>query len=288
MQVYIAGSNNTSNNISSHQNNTAPQSTDEKIKYIAKAIFLTIGMIFDPLLDFFIKQPLADLLALETLRHGTSYQNYINIRINGPDPTLGGGNMGACEGINDEKYKERSKGYFHVSKDSEAYFSFFGSLWTQIFVRLIPSRMYCALSSLNTVRGNGFVKTVLKVVIVALNILLVPTIKFRFKTEDLKNFENDPDNADPKDRTQGTAYRTTERIGIEHIGFRGILSQGFDGDVGKRMKAHPGKVAWGLVGLIHPIGLLILASVGVYFLQKKIGESLSHRKISTLSPAMAA
>ncbi len=55
---------------------------------------------------------LANILGLETLRHGTNPINYLGIRLNGGDPDHGGKASGS-------KYGLGTKNYFHIFKDNE-------------------------------------------------------------------------------------------------------------------------------------------------------------------------
>lgn len=105
--------------------------TNNKVYDIAESALWYISGIFNPITDFFT-QGLSDFLVLETLRHGTSWHNYINIRKKGVDPTQGGGDNGSCAGIehagslienfikNPKKLDLRgnSKGFFFVFADS--------------------------------------------------------------------------------------------------------------------------------------------------------------------------
>jgi hypothetical protein len=78
----------------------------------------------------FVTQGVADVLGLETLRHGTCWTSYASIRTNGIDPTRGGGKRGSGTGHNlagtgdgDEQQKvyiEHSKGKFFAYLDSSS------------------------------------------------------------------------------------------------------------------------------------------------------------------------
>ena len=60
---------------------------------------------------------LADLMGLETLRHGTNPYNNLCIRINGGDPNHGGKSTGSTP--EDHCDKENVKNHFYLFKDSE-------------------------------------------------------------------------------------------------------------------------------------------------------------------------
>lgn len=249
----------------------------EKVWRVAQVIFLAIEIFFDPVINFFT-QGLSDFLGLETLRHGTSIQNYISIRLNGADPMLGGSDIGATIGFGEKRYKKGAKGYFFVTKDSEAYVKALGTLASQLFNRCISSRIYCGLSAKTTISGTGFHKTLLRILIIAFNVIFVPTLKFRFLPEDIPGrFENDPDNRCIKDPNKGLAYRTKQLISTDHIGLKGILTQGLQGNIWARMKAHPIKICWGLVKLINPIGIVILLTLGAYLSVRKCCDVLQEK-----------
>ncbi|MBA3957129.1 MAG: hypothetical protein H0X51_01865 [Parachlamydiaceae bacterium] len=230
----------------------------QKVQNAVLAVFWTLAIVVDPVIDFFT-QGISDFLALDTLRHGTNFSSYINIRVVGPEPSRGGGEVGASM-IAPSAIKN-SKGYFHVSPDSTAQVP--GSKYGGIIItRFFASRLYCGISAASTIKGKGMLRMAWRIVVVVLSILIIPTIKFRFRPEDVELkantgiFEDDPDST-------GTAYRTKHIIGMTHIGLKGIVTQGFDGDVFARMRAHPIKVTWGLAKLINPIGIPILIALGV-------------------------
>ena len=268
------------------------KSLAQKVWAVVEGIFWTIAILFDPITDFFT-QALSDFLGLETLRHGTSIQNYISIRINGADPTKGGNPTGASSGCGDDGYIEKSKNYFYVTKDSESYTSFFGTIGSHVYNRWISSRLYCGVSASTTISGKGVHKTLLRIPIVAFNILVTPTVKFRFSSADISDiFENDPDNACEIHENRGVAYRTKQAISTDHIGLKGVLTQGLKDGIGKRMKAHPGKVTWGLVKLINPIGIPILLGLGTYLASRACCRGIKASVIALAdkinSPTVAA
>ena len=80
---------------------------------------MTLLKIADVLMNPF-RQGVADLLCLETLRHGTTWEGYFNIMEHGADPTLGG--TKACQALLQSRkidsYVKNSEGYFFVFRDS--------------------------------------------------------------------------------------------------------------------------------------------------------------------------
>lgn len=259
-----------------------PTSIDLKIITVAKAIFWTIAIPFNPIIDFFT-QGLSDFLGLETLRHGTRYTNYIGIRLNGADSRHGGGHIGACKAVNSTYLQANSLRYFHLTKDTlpPPFASIKNKLIFCLITRIIASRFYCSLSSTTYVSGNGFFKTTLKVMLAFLHFLLIPTLKFRFKPEDLvsNKFEDDKDSKlfDLNGIEYCVAYKTKEKISTDHIGLKGILTQGLDGKAFTRMKAHSVKATWGLIKLINPIGIAMFAGIGSYLIVNKVSGALFGR-----------
>ncbi|MFI5344527.1 MAG: hypothetical protein ACHQUC_09930, partial [Chlamydiales bacterium] len=81
-----------------------------------KKSFWILEIPFDPIISLFT-QCMADFLCLETLKHGTSLGNYLNIRVEGADPKHGG-KIGGSSSFSNQKYMNSSEGYFHVFKDS--------------------------------------------------------------------------------------------------------------------------------------------------------------------------
>lgn len=261
---------------------------ESRVSVMAKSVFWTFAMLFDPVTDFFT-QGVADFLALETLRHGTSYENYLSIRIHGADPNYGGKGNGSIAGTDnseaDSGWNKRAQGYFFAFKDSEALEPDVGEQGSQIAVRILP-RLFCVLSAVGSVQGEGTWTMAWRVTKAVLNFFYVPTLKFHFIPEEISGrFENDHDFAPAIDKeeaerthiptTRGLAYKTKEAIGTEHIGLQGVLTQGLKGNLAERMQAHPGKVAWGLAKLINPIGLVILAGLGIALAVKQL-KNLGH------------
>lgn len=254
----------------------------------AEKAFWLAGSLIDPITDFFT-QGLADFLCLDTLRHGTSWRKYLNIRVYGADPNQGGVSAAKLlsEAENTDAYVNNSKGFFCVFRDNVGknnagrnvdVFKRFDAynrndlgmgvvregepelcqkIKGELFVRFGP-RFYaweagCAESD------SPCCRTAAKIASGIFNIF-APTVKFYFKPEDVsKKFEDDP-------LMIGSAIRTKEPIGTDHLGLRGIFVQGCDGNVCKRISAHPGKALWGLIRLINPIGILLLLALGLYLI----------------------
>jgi hypothetical protein len=178
-------------------------------------------------------QGLANFLNLETLRHGTGPLGFVGINLHGADPNYGGHETGS--GFVQSKYMENSKGYFHVFKDSEC--SAGGHL---PFFLTIPPRIHAILSGTASIGVPP---------LGMLAGLLTPTLRFRFRPEDILGcikdcqFEDDPD-------YDGAAYRTQQPISPIHLGITGSITQGVDSNMFSRMSADPLKVLGGALLLI--------------------------------------
>lgn len=245
---------------------TPQKSVVDRIAYLAKALFWTLEMFIDPVVDFFT-QGLSDCLALETLRHGTRLDHYISIRINGLDPKYGGGKGGATKGYavvnesNSKIFTTNSLGKCHVSKDNLHPQNFYLNMLN----RHVFSRLYVGVSSFTLVGTKpGALYATARAIVAILGVIFVPTVKVRFSSERLQvgkgsRFQED-------ENSLGMALTTAQKIGPENIGLRGVLNEGCKGDVWARMRANPRKVAWGAIKLINPIGILMLTMVGLYFL----------------------
>jgi len=101
-------------------------SANNKLKDLAERIVWFVLGLFNFLIDLFT-QPLADFLGLETLRHGTSWRNYINIRMSGPDPTFGGGKTGATFGHQAAKTGEAENQEVYIAHSKGKFFAYLGS-----------------------------------------------------------------------------------------------------------------------------------------------------------------
>jgi len=212
---------------------------------------------------------LSRFLGLETLTHGTNPSGYVNILLNGADPSYGGSDTGSSATFGRTDLQQKSEGYFHVFKDSA-------------FINppcpdpdpLKPMTLLCnaapkvafpkqhgvfsGLSSVGYTFGREDSSLVQKVVGAASGVF-TPTVKFRYTPEDAQchvssHPEIDPDTCvfeDDADYLGGIAYRTKQPISsLEHIGVTGSLCQGLNPDLFSRMAAHPDKVIAGAVLLV--------------------------------------
>lgn len=269
-----------------------------------KKAFWILEMHFDPIISLFT-QCLSDLLCLETLKHGTSIWNYLKIRIEGANPEHGGKKGGSSSASN-PRYMTSSKGYFYMFKDSAEIKLEFPPLEMQIegnkatidsfkreilhnspydlfltsYIKIpLRTRMHAMLSGWSYQEKALLIAKVLSAVLS----IFTPTVNLRFIPEELDLFRYDQvkaisnnELADHEHRFMededfaGIAWKTREKIGIEHIGFYGIISQGFKGDLVGRIKQNPKKCISGgirLVALSILVGLILQSIVSRKYLR---------------------
>lgn len=262
-------------------------------KNYAQKIAWIVFIPFNPLISLFT-QSISDMLCLETLSHGTSLWNYLNIRTEGAHPQYGGkvggssytaDNLGSNKGTN--SLQSYSANWFHIFKDSGMIQ--FGCSTSSIdsngikteeprtvskidtFDYLLVSRcaipllirMHAVLSGYNSpLAAQEFS------IAGALISVITPTINFRFVPEDIDLTRYDGVNTlfdselrnycgrfHEDDNYGGIAWRTHEKIGIEHIGLYGIISQGFKGDLKERIRQNPIKFLYGTTRLVVLISI---------------------------------
>ena len=213
---------------------------------------------------------LSHALVLESLTHGTGPLGFVGINLNGANPGYGGSSIGSSMGSGGERYLSETKNYFYVFKDSEFDPNFLQqgvvplirNIFAQVILKGFPSildtfgraflnRRHAILSGMATMGYSlsasrsqtneiaGYVGSVLG--------LFTPTLKFKFKPEEVINctppmcqFEDDEDYA-------GAAYKTTQPISVTRIGITGSLLHGIDSDTLERMEQNPEKALTGIM-----------------------------------------
>jgi len=217
----------------------------------------------------FFDTGLANVLGLETLRHGTNPINYLGIRINGGDPNHGGKASGSTKGY----YEDDTRNLFYVFKDSEikieSIHSGFKRLISLIFQIMgirtrILARLHCAVSGFNFVaqkfQNIQYPSIITKCCFIffsylglAFSFLISPTIRFRFSKNDLKGFKNDPNYG-------GMAYCTNKLMGAWRIGLFGSLFTGINFNWFSRIKADFSKAILGSIQIITAIAIAVLST----------------------------
>lgn len=241
--------------------------------------FWVLEMPFDPIISLFT-QCVADFLCLETLKHGTSLKNYLNIRVHGADPKCGG-MAGGSSCLSNARYLDSTKGYFYAFKDSGVIKLEFPPIQMQIegnkavlnaFRRSVrqdeswitsyisipfSTRMHAVLSG-----ASGGNSTIIRVGHAVLS-FFTPTVNFRFIPEKLNlsryvnvrsicnyQLEQAEDRFQEDEDYGGMAWKTKKAIKVKYMGLRGVLTQGFKGDILQRMKNNPRKCFLGAIRIM--------------------------------------
>lgn len=190
---------------------------------------------------------LANVLAVETLKHGTSPLAYMKIRCKGGLPKTPDF-IGSGHGVWD------TSGYFHLFKEN------IGFLDSLIKPRLhveLASQKYLAFSLMKRFgerkNYNPFVNFFILLSSFSYGFLsnfVVPTLNFRFCKQEItaERFQNDPDYG-------FAAYRTTQKVEAWRIGFFGTFLTGANFELWSRIKENPQRF---LVGVIQLTGAAFL------------------------------
>lgn len=246
----------------------------------AEKCFWFAGALIDPITGIFT-QGLADLLVLDTLRHGTSLSNNILIRVHGPDPSLGGSDRGAVKGhelaktartANRKMLLENSKkGFFVYLDPSSSKHSWKEACYLNVYVRFGP-RAYCfgsGAACAAPIHMDGRMVTIWRFVNGVGNYLFTPPVKLRFLPEEVgQKFHTDP-------ILGGRAAYTREKISTNHLGLIGVIKQGSRGNVCERIKHNPLKSAFGAVRLV-------IFAFGMYYLMMMASARLENRCVFRL------
>jgi hypothetical protein len=222
---------------------------------------LAISIIFTQLID----DGVANILGLQTLRHGTNFVNYIGIRILGGDPSHGGKSSGSSCPVK-HRDLENTRGRFYLFKDSDMAVGKYQGLniiercidRPFIAKRFLP-RLHASLSGYGL--GSKSIEEIschLKPVKIfagisslLINVVAVPTLRFRYSKIDSHIFEDD--------MAYGSkAYKTKYKVEAWRIGLFGSIVTGFNSEWCYRAKKNPKKILTGIAQLAFGIGLTIL------------------------------
>ncbi len=201
---------------------------------------------------------LANLFAVETLRHGTNPISYIGIRFFGGDPKKGGASYGATK----DNSADNPKGNFYMLKDTEYDKALYSSgNWKNPFSigfskRLAP-RLFTYLSGANFAKNISPNKA-FEIVSGIFSLLFVPTIRFRFTQIDKKRIQEDPAYTDPQ--CGHTAYKTSQKVEFWRIGLLGTLLTGINFGLLSRARKHPSRVLTGVAQLTACVGITAIFS----------------------------
>lgn len=209
---------------------------------------------------------LANVLGLETLRHGTNPINYVGMRINGGDPSHGGKDSGSNKGITDDK----TTNLFYVFKDNE-FPALLNDSEATYLIRLILNikglgsrmvpRMHVALSGYNFIaqafpksedsKESSYFSIFCSSIGGIFSLLITPTVRFRFSEIDPTRFTND-------NQYDGIAYKTSQVIESWRIGLLGTILTGINLEWFSRIRANPIKILTGVVQLTCAIAISVL------------------------------
>ena len=225
-------------------------------------ISFALGGLFYNLLD----DGIANVLNLETLRHGTNPYSNIILRIKGGDPDKGASSFGSTKNFS----TDNPVSHFYLFKDNEVGLNAFGisefpgtpNAFLHLIKRHMP-RIHAALSGYNffsqvldkeSLKDFSSIK-VLRVFIGIIGSLtsffISPTLRFRFSEIDSNRFENDPPYA-------GLAYRTQLPVEPWRIGPMGSLITGLNPKRFSKIKINPMKILTGIVQITCAIAIGIL------------------------------
>lgn len=187
---------------------------------------------------------LANFLALDTARHGTTLYSYLKIQFQGGKTCYGGH-------VNDINQSESLNRIFAFSDESTLVGLTKVPLYTSYFSG------YAHFARMDKFIGKKIEHTFLELPLLVLSFLpglISPTVKYRFTPQEIKRkFEHDEDNV--FDGKGGMVLHTKENIGISHLGITGSLIQGMNPSIFGRIYNKPEKFALGCAQLVAAIAL---------------------------------
>lgn len=212
---------------------------------------------------------IADILGLQTLRHGTNVTNAAQIRINGGDPNHGGKDSGSTK----DWVEDDTRNYFYVFKDDEWEVNVRtgDDLTDKVIKILMPKEVgarimphfHAGLSGYNFT-AQIFPKNMIESSVAfkyfacfisaiggLFSATLSPTLRFRFAEIDHSRFKDDPLYA-------GAAYKTSQKIEAWRIGIFGSLATGVNSGWFERAKANPIRILIGVAKLVCAVALTVL------------------------------
>ncbi len=184
---------------------------------------------------------LANSLGVETLKHGTSFFSYANIR------RLGG--VPKYESFSSKLLAnslKKNSSYFYVFKENISFYK-----------GLVLPRMHIINSSVRTIQKqipfDSFLGKSLIALGAAINVIATPTINFRYRKEEITGrFESDLQYRFGKSKESSIAYKTKEKVENWRIG---SILVGVNASWLNRVKENPRQL---LKGVIQLIGAVLL------------------------------
>lgn len=234
---------------------------------------------------------LSDLLCLKTFRHGTNPVAVIKITCGGPDNTKAGTAGEAKfweEGLEQKSYwKDRDikRQAFYVAEDVKTNKTF-DSVTGNVFMRYLGPKVvvkyYSAISTATllgtslplpkkwkapVIQGlaEGFKNPKYK----ELSLIgwMLPTVKFHLNPDRVKIIEKDLDNVHNPSKSEGftTFYRdfgvpeggvcTKDQMHFSDVGLLGVLKNGVNTRLFKRISENKGQFLWGLAQLVTAVAV---------------------------------
>ncbi len=187
---------------------------------------------------------LANVLAMQTLRHGTCFENWIRIQLQGADPNKGAVAPG------ETRWQERNGGRGTYRKDCENHF----------FVSKDGhdhSRQFsCQSASASWLSPGANDLSWSRELAACIDGLFTPTIRIHLEQQTVDDlFTEDPS-------MRGTAMRTPYRISPFNFGIAGSLKNGLNHRVFQRICHRPGHFALG-VGQLTAFVLVATRKLGI-------------------------
>jgi len=182
---------------------------------------------------------LANVLRVETLKHGTDFFSYLNIRMVGGLPKY---ESFSSKSLN--KSSKDSSNYFYIFKENIS----FGK-------SLVFSRIHVTSSSMKSLQkqfpSDSFLAKSLMLLGAAINFIATPTINFRYRKEEITGrFENDPEYRIEESVESSVAYKTKEKVENWRIGFIGSILVGVNASWLNRAKENLWQLLKGVIQLI--------------------------------------
>lgn len=212
----------------------------------------------------------ANILEVQTLRHGANVFNYLSIRVQGGDPQHGGKSDGSTKGwkahdIENYFYLFKAKEFKVWENKDQLSLSKIGYITVSVFEfqnmgSRFLARFHTFLSGYNFTSGKLLpdsspckktIRIFLSIFSGIFHLAVTPTVRFRFARIDPSRLENDPKYGE-------SAYRTKQLVEAWRIGLLGSICGGINSDWFARVKAEPLTLLLGVVQVTCALAFVIL------------------------------
>lgn len=191
----------------------------------------------------------ANVLGLETLRHGTNPISWLSIHIFGAMPAMGGSSFGGDYGL---QYHAQNVNRFYFAREPRTRESAFKKWY---YPRLLPLP-YEFKSTLNLLK-NVKIPIPIAAVVSAISTVIFPTIKFHFPREKVDRFYED------RTVSYGAACSTDRYVSPLNIGIVGSIWNSLTYKTPIRMFKNPMRVLTGIAQL-SLCALIIYGALQLY------------------------